>query len=102
MLLVTEALARGWLKINSVVCGAEKEVAPARNHMMQETGSDIDKRFSCVTSASVVNDGLVRRVCPVNVFLISSIIRSVWGCPLLNQTFVRVSGNTWEKPSVVN
>lgn len=40
MLLVTEALARGWLKINSVVCGAEEEVAPARNHMMQETGSD--------------------------------------------------------------
>lgn len=57
---------RGWLKIDSVVCGAEEEVAPASSHMMQKTGNDTDKRFSWVTNASVVNGGLVLRVCPQN------------------------------------
>lgn len=59
-------------EISSVVCRAEEEVAPARSHMMQKTGSDTDK---CrVTNASVVNSGLVLRVCPVCAFLIFSVI----------------------------
>lgn len=36
MFFFTKPLATGWLKMNSVVCGAEEEVAPARSHMMQK------------------------------------------------------------------
>lgn len=73
--LFTKCLAGGRSKINRV----KEEVAPTRGHMTQRTGSDTKNYLSWVTSGTVVNDGLVLRVCRVCTFVSFTIIWSVWG-----------------------
>lgn len=101
MLLFTKPLARGW-KLTVSSMEQKRKWPQSGATWCKKPGSDADKRFSWVTSASVVNGGLVLRGCPACVFLIFSITQRVWGCPLRSQSFVRVYSNAWGKPSVKN